>query len=397
MKNILFLGHDQPLEGGRIGNEIAALSEAGHHIEFLAWNRNPSIDSEQTKWRNTPIHLIHHSAPFTSPKIIFHLKFAYRLFLQRADRMEISFDAIHCTHYIFLPLSFRLARKYSAKVVYDAYEIHSLDFSQYFPFGKRFAEILFKLIENRFATKANLILTVDTAKDAIEQRYRQINLNVEVLNNFPDLSFPSNPEKEKNLKKIYEERKIIVYIGGIEERKGLLVSLDALQKVRLENPEVKLLLIGSFGKEIVEAEKQILRLNLQEHVEFINWLPYDEMFLYLKTAKIGMALYQPDLHNLACGKGGGRKCFDYMKAGLPVIAPEFGEIGASVKDEKCGILVDTTNPEQIARTMTYLLQHPDEAQTMGLKGRKAVEEKYNWNIEKQKLLKAYERLLSNGS
>ena len=56
--------------------------------------------------------------------------------------------------------------------------------------------------------------------------------------------------------------------------------------------------------------------------------------------------------------------------------------------------MDPLNPEEIAQAIEYLLDHPDEARQMGENGRKAVQEKYNWENESQKLLALYHDLLS---
>jgi glycosyltransferase involved in cell wall biosynthesis len=55
--------------------------------------------------------------------------------------------------------------------------------------------------------------------------------------------------------------------------------------------------------------------------------------------------------------------------------------------------VDPTNPESIAEAIQYLLNHPEEAAAMGLRGRQAVLEKFNWTREEPKLLQLYAQLL----
>ena len=64
-----------------------------------------------------------------------------------------------------------------------------------------------------------------------------------------------------------------------------------------------------------------------------------------------------------------------------------------VEGNRCGITVNPLNPKEIAQVIGYLLTHPEEAHQMGKNGRRAVEEKYNWDWEGQKLLKLYEELL----
>ncbi|WP_327786656.1 glycosyltransferase [Vibrio anguillarum] len=49
-------------------------------------------------------------------------------------------------------------------------------------------------------------------------------------------------------------------------------------------------------------------------------------------------------------------------------------------------------PQTIAEAIDYLVTHPVEAEQMGRNGQKAVQEKYNWGIEEQKLLNFYKSI-----
>jgi glycosyltransferase involved in cell wall biosynthesis len=185
----------------------------------------------------------------------------------------------------------------------------------------------------------------------------------------------------------------IIYVGGLSRIKGGLRALEALNRAREEIPEVKLLMIGSFldGSED-ECRRYVAEHNLNHSVEFMEWLPYAGMFRYLKEARLGLALHQPMPRFLLVSRGNGRKFFTYMQASLPIIGPEFGEVGQVVREEGCGILCDTTDPQQIADAIVYLLRHPEEAAEMGRRGRAAIEQKYNLSIEQRKLLEVYNRI-----
>jgi glycosyltransferase involved in cell wall biosynthesis len=87
------------------------------------------------------------------------------------------------------------------------------------------------------------------------------------------------------------------------------------------------------------------------------------------------------------------KLFDYMLVGLPVIASNFPLYREVVEPDRCGLIVDPSKPEEIARAMEYLIDHPDEAREMGERGRKAVLEKYNWDKESERLLQIYDAVL----
>ena len=84
--------------------------------------------------------------------------------------------------------------------------------------------------------------------------------------------------------------------------------------------------------------------------------------------------------------------FEYMSAGVPVIASNFPTWRDIIDTGGCGLLVDPLQPQQIADAIDYLATHRDEAERMGRQGQTLVRERYNWSIEEKKLLEFYERL-----
>ena len=86
------------------------------------------------------------------------------------------------------------------------------------------------------------------------------------------------------------------------------------------------------------------------------------------------------------------KMFEYMAAGLPVIASNFPLWREIIEKNHCGLCVDPISPQSIARAIDWVLTNPEEAEKMGKNGQKAVLEKFNWKNEEQKLLVVYRRL-----
>jgi glycosyltransferase involved in cell wall biosynthesis len=90
------------------------------------------------------------------------------------------------------------------------------------------------------------------------------------------------------------------------------------------------------------------------------------------------------------------KLFEYMSASLPVIASDFPLWREIVKGAGAGLLVDPQSTDAISDAMVWLIDNPEQAKEMGKNGKRAVEEKYNWNIESKKLIAMYRDLIKVG-
>ena len=81
------------------------------------------------------------------------------------------------------------------------------------------------------------------------------------------------------------------------------------------------------------------------------------------------------------------KMFEYMAAGIPVIASDFPRWRAIVDASECGLCVDPRDPAAIAAAIDCLAGDPELARRLGANGRRAVEQHYNWRHEAQKLIR----------
>jgi glycosyltransferase involved in cell wall biosynthesis len=87
------------------------------------------------------------------------------------------------------------------------------------------------------------------------------------------------------------------------------------------------------------------------------------------------------------------KLYEYMGAGLPVIVSDFLRCSAIVREFDCGLVVDPFDVHAIARSITFLIEHPAEAQAMGERGRLLVNERYQWTNEAKKLTSLYAKIV----
>src|SRR5262249_11520748 len=109
----------------------------------------------------------------------------------------------------------------------------------------------------------------------------------------------------------------------------------------------------------------------------------------LSRARVGVA---PSLPTANAIDAQPIKLFEYMLAGLPVVASNLPRQGEIVQEAQCGLLVEPGQPKSLAEASQWLLEHPAEAQAMGNRGRQEVLQTYNWNSQAQLLLHLYHKV-----
>jgi glycosyltransferase involved in cell wall biosynthesis len=86
------------------------------------------------------------------------------------------------------------------------------------------------------------------------------------------------------------------------------------------------------------------------------------------------------------------KLFEYMSAGLALIASNFPLWRQIVEECMCGLCVDPSSPQDIANALNILLADESLCRSKGKSGREAVTTKFNWLMESEKLLRLYETI-----
>jgi hypothetical protein len=203
------------------------------------------------------------------------------------------------------------------------------------------------------------------------------------VQNFPILDELVTPESVPYAQRPHH----FAYVGGITPIRGSREMVRAI--ARLADDSARLQLAGGFspaghGHELA-AEAGWAR------VDFHGWAGRPEVARLLGSVRAGLVLFLPLPNHVDAQPN---KMFEYMAAGLPVIASDFPLWREIVDGAACGLLVDPDRPEAIAEAMQWILDHPDEAEAMGQRGRKAVEERYNWENEAEKLVRFYRELLA---
>ncbi len=290
-------------------------------------------------------------------------------------------DIYHFHDPELLPVGMLLKLTTKGRVIYDVHEnvIGDILTKDWIPKCiRQTVSWMYQLVE-----KIGLVFvdTIIIAEDSYAKNYRGYN-KLLALRNYPVLALCREPKGTKY------PQPTIVYVGGITELRGVLELIESVRLLKPKHETILLMLVGPTQPASLEGKIHSLarQFDIEDNIRLAGRIDHEKVYDILQRCHIGVEVLHPIpnyLESLAT------KLFEYMAAGLPIIASNFPMWREIVEGNNCGLTVDPLNPEEIARAIEYLLDHPDEARKMGEDGRKAVMEKYNWEAESQKLLDLY--------
>ena len=277
-----------------------------------------------------------------------------------------------------LPVGLRL-KKAGKKVVFDAHEDLPLQIrnkTYLNPLVRRAAAVVAKHFEAYACRRFDAVVA---ATPFIRDKFLAINLVTVDINNFPII------QELQNSVGFDARENAVCYVGYITAVRGIREMVRALE----HTPECRLLLAGKFQEADVEAEVQ--GYPAWGKVDFLGFLDRDGIAEVLCRAKAGLVTLHPVPNYLDALPV---KMFEYMAAGVPVIASDFPLWRSIVEDAACGICVDPLDPAAIAGAIRQILHNPEASRIMGENGVRAVRDTYNWHTESQKLLSLYAEVLA---
>lgn len=283
-------------------------------------------------------------------------------------------DVCHFHEPELVPVALLLGRR-GARAIYDVHEdaLSELDYAERRGGGRRAGLRLFEGLARRrcdaFVAATPAIARLFPPDRTIEVR------NYPLTREFREAASNGRPRSLD-----------VVYVGGIITRaRGLREMVEAIGQVRHET--ARLVLIGNMGT--AELESEARSLAGWSRIEHLGFLGREELADRVAACRAGLVVLHPErgyLESLPI------KLFEYMAAGLPVIASDFPYWRELLEPVGCATFVDPLDPAQIAAAIDELLADEKHALEMGRRGLAAVRERLNWQQEEPKLLDLYRRL-----
>lgn len=292
--------------------------------------------------------------------------------------LEVDADIYHLHDPELLAISGSL-RRAGKVVIFDAHEdgpAQILGKSYLHPVFRRFLSKVYGAYEARVCRNVDAVVT---ATSFIRDKFVRINPRSVDINNYPLLDELFSSESDRDGRKNQ-----VCYVGGISEHRGIRDVVEAMGRAQ---SGASLKLCGRFAEKSDESE--VKTHPGWKHVDEAGWLERGDIRDVLRDSVAGLVTFHPLPNHVDAQPN---KMFEYMSAAVPVIASDFPLWREIVEGNDCGICVNPQQPQAIADAIDFLVRNPDRARQMGANGWQAVQERYNWSIEEQKLFDLYEQL-----
>lgn len=213
----------------------------------------------------------------------------------------------------------------------------------------------------------------------------------EIIHNAVDTKrFHKTHPSDDVLKKIKNnDEKIILFVGKINERKGVLDVIDVIPKLQTQN--VRAVFIGSFEKnssEFKRIQEKMQILNLHDKISFLGKIPNNDLPNYLSCADVMVYLTK------AC-EGIPRAILEAMACGLPVISTVIAGIPDAVINGKTGFIVNNTS--EAAEKIDFLFKNPNEYQKISNNCQKIIKDEFTYDVTLPKLTNLFTSVLVGNS
>jgi len=270
---------------------------------------------------------------------LFYAEFNIRLFLYLILK---EVDLIFANDLDTLPAAFIVSKVRKKKLIFDAHEL--------FP---EVPELIQRPIIKSFWSKIEYLIfphlthSVTVCKSISDYYKDKYNIQMAIVRNIPNYHNPLDIKPAIS----FPGKKIILYQGALNKGRGLEMVLDAMPFI--EN--AMLVIIGD-GDIRQQLEKRTKRLKIKDKVHFVGRISGDKLNEYTPAASIGLCLLENRGLNYYYSLP--NRVFDYLQAGVPILASRFPEITNIVETYKTGVLIEHYEPICLANIIKNMLENP---------------------------------------
>ncbi len=346
----------------RVLRSCSVLQEAGYDLLLIGRKKPGSLPIRGWKIKTNRMRMFFHSGPLFY--LFFNLRLFFKLWFSKAGLLFANdLDTL-------LP-NYLVARLKHIPLIYDSHELFcEVPELQNSPFKKRIWQ---KLEGSLIPRLRNCVTVNESIAEIFENRY---GTKFTVIRNIADVPQDAPVKSRQELGLPFSSKIILLQGAGINIDRGAEELVEAMCYVK----DAMLLIIGS-GDVWPRLEKMVASLNLKNKVFLINRMPAPELRHYTFNADLGVSIDKNT--NLNYRYSLPNKIFDYLNAGLPVLASRLPEVEKVLNHCQAGVFIDDHHPQHIAGTINRFFDTKSDHNTERIRESASV---FSWQTEKQKLL-----------
>lgn len=375
MSTICYVTLSSVVRDKRSLNQMKLLEEMGHKGILLGLWQEGLL--EQETLYSTKIIRLKVKNPIG--KIPEFLKYNYKIFKLLK---ELAFDLLHVHELWPLAGSVLAVKNRKIPIIYDTHEFFSA--IEVFKQKKKKKRIWY-LVEKLFTPSTNALITVSEPHRRIYNlAYKHfIDKDTMVIYNVPE---KISPDKLEAPSKLQLPERYIFFNGHFKASCGIIPMIKSMKYI----DDGTVLLMCGYSKMEEEIKALIKEQHLEDRVQVYSNLAHDEILPIAAKALAGIVLFEPSSINNRYAMPD--KFFEYIQVETPVIASNLATFRSIFDNYEIGILVSQLTPESVGSAIKQIVS--PENQEIFKKNLKIAKEVFNWNMEKQKLAKLYEKLLN---
>lgn len=188
-----------------------------------------------------------------------------------------------------------------------------------------------------------------------------------------DRFYPVNVDLEKS-KLGLEDKKVILTVCRLVERKGIDVVINALPELARKIPEIKYLIAGT-GPDLQRLQRLAEQLGVSDYISFLGYIPDEQLNEIYNLCDV---FVMPSHHRPPEVEGFGLVFLEAGATGKPCLGTTAGGISDAIQDGQTGYLVQPNDYQGLTDALTRLLKDEDLASRMGDNARFYIMNQCNW-------------------
>lgn len=373
----------------RVMREATALVEAGFAVTI--------VDIEHEGRRHVEedirgVQLKHVIAPgwYTSRRFkLWFLIQAVQILIRSILRLlQTSIDIYHAHDIKALPACYLAARLRRKPLIFDAHELPLSEEAKSIHW-RGLITLFSRLLTIMIPHCAGVITVSPPIAQEIRNRYHYP--SVSLVRNIPMYRAVPKSDRLRQHLGLSPDVRIALYQGNLQQNRGLERLIYAASFLE---PDTVIVLMGKgFKAPQSQLEALITSERVADRVKIIPPVPYEELLDWTASADIGLIVYPPDysLNTKMCLPN---KLFEFLIAGLPVLASQLDAVVDLIRTYDVGHVVSSLTPADVGAAINATLADLDVLARMRCNALDVAQQDLCWEKESQRLIHLYHEILA---